>query len=556
MNSSPWTKRLLVLACVIACGFVRAANLPDPAKEDFSNVSTALVDMLESGHLVSFAESLAPSMEDWRAALPTNQTATVVDVKSTEWRQTLASQRQKLALSARLLSNRAVALKIDLSKVKLSSKVLPPQKITEAHFPVLPDKESLLAAESVDVVLTAEPLPDADGAEALRGDYVVRVTQLLKFPGGWRCAGGVQWIALPKTVADEQTQRDMAIESKANATGALNSEDDPALAQLGVALVKFLRARDVKVFESDVMLTFEGMKSLMQKLATAGRKLPPDAEIQTEWERLGKEYSASAKVLVDLMETERLDFKDAEITVKGVGLKSAMARFASGSLEGMNGNGLRLEFTVKSKNVSKTGKPLSGDYALAAQQTVRVGGRWYVLGGLSLEAFPAGVIDERALAELRRKSAEEEMGYLPVGTEVPEIEFVRLSDEQRMKLSELRGKVVVLDFWATWCGPCQEPMAHMQKYREENPAWRSRVAVVALSIDDSIKIVRNHMERRGWTNTFNTWVGEGAWESAPTKAFRVHGVPTCYVIDAQGKVVQAGHPGMMDVPDLVNRTLK
>ena len=81
------------------------------------------------------------------------------------------------------------------------------------------------------------------------------------------------------------------------------------------------------------------------------------------------------------------------------------------------------------------------------------------------------------------------------------------------------------------------------------------MAIVPLSIDDTLDIVRQHVNKRQWTNTLNAWAGEGGWNSAPAKAFRVSGVPTTYLIDPQGKIATAGHPGGMKIEQQVDAML-
>jgi hypothetical protein len=76
-----------------------------------------------------------------------------------------------------------------------------------------------------------------------------------------------------------------------------------------------------------------------------------------------------------------------------------------------------------------------------------------------------------------------------------------------------------------------------------------------LSIDDILKEVRDHVDKRGWTNTFNVWAGDGGWQSKPATAFRVHGVPTTYIIDGQGQIIKAGHPAAMDIGKEVDTLL-
>jgi len=57
-----------------------------------------------------------------------------------------------------------------------------------------------------------------------------------------------------------------------------------------------------------------------------------------------------------------------------------------------------------------------------------------------------------------------------------------------------------IDFWATWCPPCQGPMAHNQKMLEENKEkWGGKVKIIGLSIDQDAQTVTNHINSKGWT---------------------------------------------------------
>jgi thiol-disulfide isomerase/thioredoxin len=166
------------------------------------------------------------------------------------------------------------------------------------------------------------------------------------------------------------------------------------------------------------------------------------------------------------------------------------------------------------------------------------------------------VVDAQTAANIEFENYVAKYRALPGGTMAPEIEFTTLVGEKKMSLSMLRGKVVVLDFWATWCGPCQQPMADLQKIRNGHPDWQDKVAIVPVSIDDTLDLVRKHVDQRGWTNTFNAWAGDGGWHSAPAKAFRVTAVPTSYVIDQQGKIIWAGYPEAETISAMIDRLIK
>jgi thiol-disulfide isomerase/thioredoxin len=101
------------------------------------------------------------------------------------------------------------------------------------------------------------------------------------------------------------------------------------------------------------------------------------------------------------------------------------------------------------------------------------------------------------------------------------------------------GKAWLLDFWATWCPPCQAPMAHNQKMLETKEAeWAGNVRIIGLSIDKDRQIVDSHVKSKGWEKVEHFHRST----SNCSDVYGVRGVPHIMLIDKAGTIVFKGHP--------------
>ena len=122
---------------------------------------------------------------------------------------------------------------------------------------------------------------------------------------------------------------------------------------------------------------------------------------------------------------------------------------------------------------------------------------------------------------------------LDKGNSPPDFELSTLSGEV-VKLSDLKGKKVILNFWASWCGPCKAEMPHMENYYKKNKE-DANVEIVAVNLTSSerkgLKNVKNFIDSYGLTFPIPMDPDGKAMD-----AYKIITVPTTYLIGTDGRV--------------------
>lgn len=118
--------------------------------------------------------------------------------------------------------------------------------------------------------------------------------------------------------------------------------------------------------------------------------------------------------------------------------------------------------------------------------------------------------------------------------------FARTSlDNQRVDLSALRGRVVLLNFWATWCAPCQVEMPRFVEWQKKHQA--DGLSIVGVSMDDDPETVKALLRKK--PVNYPVLMGD---EKLGLAYGGVLGLPVTYLIDRQG-VIRARYQGQTDL---------
>ncbi|WP_141432356.1 peroxiredoxin [Bacillus sp. 03113] len=120
-----------------------------------------------------------------------------------------------------------------------------------------------------------------------------------------------------------------------------------------------------------------------------------------------------------------------------------------------------------------------------------------------------------------------------IGSNAPDFELTNLFGE-KVKLSDYRGKKVILNFWATWCPPCRVEMPEMQKFSDEN----DDVVILAVNIDPQFE-VRSYVQKMNIH--FPILLDE---KDIVNELYQVLTIPTTFFIDEKGVIKQMHYSAM------------
>ncbi|MHC5213028.1 MAG: peroxiredoxin family protein, partial [Planctomycetota bacterium] len=204
-----------------------------------------------------------------------------------------------------------------------------------------------------------------------------------------------------------------------------------------------------------------------------------------------------------------------------------------------NQRGIPTAFVVDGKGqVAWVGHPMNGLEEVLAKVIAEAGGE------VIAEAMPAVEAEAPAAPAPKPKVESAQLGQKAAALDG--LTFVK-GDAVTLK----EGKVYVVEFWATWCGPCRTSIPHLTEVQKQFKDKGVTVIGISSEKTDTVKpFVEKMAEKMDYTVAIDL---ERKVDNGYMKAFNQRGIPTAFIVDAKGTVAWVGHPldGMDEVLEQV-----
>jgi thiol-disulfide isomerase/thioredoxin len=134
----------------------------------------------------------------------------------------------------------------------------------------------------------------------------------------------------------------------------------------------------------------------------------------------------------------------------------------------------------------------------------------------------------------------DDANFLAPGKIAPDFSELKTDQKKSMKLSDLRGQIVLIDFWASWCGPCRRENPNVvqtyEKYKNDG------FTIVSVSLDTDAQKWINAIEQDhlSWPNHISDL---GGWNSKVAQMYKVSSVPFTVLIDREGRIIKTNLRG-------------